>query len=118
MSTTPSLPKFIVWAPDYTDEGAFQRRMAVRPAHIENVKKLVSQGVMRLGGGFMTPESVDAAAADKKLIGSCIIYEGENIDVVRKLVEEDVYYKTDVWDKEKLVILPIALVTALPSAPS
>ncbi|KAG2352899.1 hypothetical protein BDR07DRAFT_1466009, partial [Suillus spraguei] len=59
MSTTPSLPKFIVWAPDYSDEGAFQRRMA----------KLVSQGVMRLGGGFMTPESVDAAAADKKFIG-------------------------------------------------
>jgi len=44
----------------------------------------------------MTPESVDAAAADKKFLGSCIIFEGENIDVVRKLVEEDVYYKNDV----------------------
>ncbi|KAG2033501.1 hypothetical protein BDR03DRAFT_935625 [Suillus americanus] len=118
MSSTPSLPKFIVWAPDYTDEGALQRRLAVRPTHLENIKKLVSQGTLRLGGGFMTPESVDAAAADKKFLGSCIIYEGENIDVVRKLVEDDVYYKTDVWDKEKLVILPIALATVLPPVPS
>ncbi|KAG1777054.1 hypothetical protein EV702DRAFT_1179663 [Suillus placidus] len=118
MSSTPSLPKFIVWAPDYADEGALQRRLAVRPAHLENIKKLISQGILRLGGGFMTPESVNAAAADKKFLGSCIIYEGENIDVVRKIVEDDIYYKTDVWDKEKLVILPIALATDLPPASS
>ncbi|KAG1765822.1 hypothetical protein EDD22DRAFT_774739 [Suillus occidentalis] len=118
MSSTPSLSKFVVWAPDYADEGALQRRLAVRPAHLENIKKLVSQGILRLGGGFMTPESVNAAAGDKKFLGSCIIYEGENIDDVRKLVEEDVYYKNDVWDKEKLVVLPIALATALPPVPS
>ncbi|KAG0702981.1 hypothetical protein DFH29DRAFT_770693, partial [Suillus ampliporus] len=106
--------KFVVWAPDYTDDGALQRRMAVRPSHLENIKKLVGQGTLRLGGGYMTAESVNAAAADKKFVGSCMIYEGENIDVVRKLVEEDVYYKSDVWDKEKLIILPIALATALP----
>lgn len=44
----------------------------------------------------MTPESVDAAAADRKFRGSCMIYEGESIDAVRQLVEEDLYYKTDV----------------------
>lgn len=47
MSSTPSLSKFIVWAPDYADDGALQRRLAVRPAHLENVKKLVSQGILR-----------------------------------------------------------------------
>ncbi|KAG1745495.1 uncharacterized protein EDB91DRAFT_1050022 [Suillus paluster] len=121
MSSTQSLPKFFVWAPDYTDDGALQRRMAVRPPHLENIKTLAGQGTLR----YMTPESVDAAAADKKFVGSCMIYEGGNIDVVRKLVEEDVYYESDVvycrgvrWDKEKLVILPIALATALPPVPS
>ena len=43
----------------------------------------------------MTPESVDAAA-DKKFVGSCMIYECENIDVARRLVEEDLYYKSNV----------------------
>jgi len=118
MSSTPSLPKFVVWAPDYTDEGALGRRLAVRPAHLENIKKQISQGVLRVGGAFMTPESVDAAAADRKFRGSCMIYEGESIDAVRQLVEEDLYYKTDVWDKEKIVILPIALATGLPPVPS
>ncbi|KAG2153631.1 uncharacterized protein EDB93DRAFT_1133837 [Suillus bovinus] len=118
MSSTPSLPKFVVWAPDYTDEGALQRRLAVRPAHLENIKNQINRGVLRVGGAFMTPESVDAAAADRKFRGSCMIYEGESVEAVRKLVEEDLYYKTDVWDKEKLVILPIALVTALPPVPS
>lgn len=66
----------------------------------------------------MTPESVDAAAADRKFRGSCMIFEGESIDAVRQLVEEDLYYKTDVWDKEKIVILPIALATGLPPVPS
>ncbi|KAG2052425.1 hypothetical protein BDR06DRAFT_1056962 [Suillus hirtellus] len=69
MSSTPSLPKFVIWAPDYTDEGALERRLAVRPAHLENAKKLI-------------------------------------------------YYTADVWDKEKTVILPIALATGLPPVPS
>ncbi|KAG1727598.1 hypothetical protein EDB19DRAFT_1942805 [Suillus lakei] len=118
MSSQPDLPKFVVWAPDYTNEGVLQRRLALRPSHRENVKKLISQGILRLGGGCMTPESIHAAAEDKKFVGSCLIFEGESIDVVRKLVEEDIYYKSDVWDKEKLVILPIALATGLPPIPS
>ncbi|KAJ8596358.1 hypothetical protein M405DRAFT_871407 [Rhizopogon salebrosus TDB-379] len=117
-SSTPSLPKFIVWAPDYTDDGALQRRLAVRPSHLENVKTLINQGIIRIGGAFMTPESVDPAVIDKTFVGSCVIFEAENIDIVRKLVEEDVYYKSNVWDKDRLVILPIALATALPPVPS
>ncbi|KAG1904379.1 uncharacterized protein F5891DRAFT_42829 [Suillus fuscotomentosus] len=118
MSSTPSLLNFVVWAPDYTDEGALERRLAVRPAHLENAKKLINQGILRVGGGLLTPESVNAAAADIKFVGSCLIYEGETIDAVRKIVEEDLYYTADVWDKEKIVILPIALATGLPPVPS
>jgi len=66
-----------------------------------------------------------------------MLFEAESIDIVRKLVEEDVYYKNDVvcvlpaalinietliyimqWDKDRLVILPIALATSLPPIPS
>lgn len=84
----------------------------------------------------MTPESVDPAVTDKAFLGSCMIFEAENIDVVRKLVEKDHYYKSGVvcvlatvinigplkyivqWDKERMVILPIALATGLPPIPS
>ncbi|KAG2125956.1 hypothetical protein DEU56DRAFT_960936 [Suillus clintonianus] len=138
MSSPPDLPKFVVWAPDYTDEGVLQRRQALRPSHREKALKLISQGILRVAGGCTTLESIHATAEDKKFVGSCLIFEGENIDVVRKLVEEDMFYKGDVvcvlaammdidtvtltgsvqWDKEKLVILPIALATSLPPVPS
>jgi hypothetical protein len=40
--TKPALRTFVIWAPDYTDEHAFNRRMAVRDNHMvkamENVK--------------------------------------------------------------------------------
>jgi hypothetical protein len=90
-----------------------------------------------IGGAFMTPESVDPAVTNKAFVGSCMLFEAESIDIVRKLVEEDVYYKNDVvcvlpaalinietlryimqWDKDRLVILPIALATSLPPIPS
>ena len=44
----------------------------------------------------MTTESVAAAPSDKKFVGSCMIYEAEDLEAVRKLVEDDVYHKTGV----------------------
>lgn len=43
----------------------------------------------------MTPESLDPGA-DQKLIGSVMFYEAVNIDEVKELVENDIYYKTGV----------------------
>lgn len=114
------LPKFVLWAPDCADDGALARRMAVRPVHLENANRLIQQGILRgffsssvshvvpydhgvphlgtsgVAGGVMTAESIVAAPSDKKSVGSCMIYEAEDLEAVRKLVENDVYYKTGV----------------------
>ena len=37
---------FMVYAPDHTDPGAFERRMSVRPKHIEGVEALTATGIM------------------------------------------------------------------------
>jgi hypothetical protein len=37
---------YMVWAPDYTDEGALARRMAIRPKHFVGVNKVIKQGVL------------------------------------------------------------------------
>lgn len=42
----PATHTFVVFAPDYTDAEALSRRMAVRPAHLENAKNLKEKGVM------------------------------------------------------------------------
>ncbi|KAF9244984.1 hypothetical protein BU15DRAFT_41479 [Melanogaster broomeanus] len=112
-STVRRSHPYVVWAPDYTDEGALARRMAVRPKHFVTANKLIKQGILKVAGGLMTPESQHAAPEDRKLVGSVLIYEAENIEAARKLVEQDLYWTENVWDKEKLVILPMIMATTL-----
>ncbi|KAJ7512466.1 hypothetical protein B0H11DRAFT_1844252 [Mycena galericulata] len=112
MSAASGLPRFFVYAPDKTDEGAFERRLSVRPKHLENAAKRINDGVIRMGGAVLTPESL--TGADKKLVGSVLIFEAENIETVRTMIETDIYYTSGVWDPERLVILPFVAATPFP----
>ncbi|KAH9925936.1 uncharacterized protein BXZ73DRAFT_49701 [Epithele typhae] len=105
---------FIVYAPDMTDEGAFARRLSVRPAHLSAAGEQIKTGVFKLAGAMLTPESIASPTADKKMVGSVFVCEAESLQAVRELMESDVYYTSGVWDKEKLVIMPLALATPLP----
>ncbi|KAF8135654.1 hypothetical protein EV363DRAFT_1321221 [Boletus edulis] len=105
MTTNQDLPKFVVWAPDYA--GAQEIRLAIRPRHLENAHRLTKEGVI----------PANAAPADRKFFGSCLIIEAESLEAVRKIVEGDVYYKEGVWDKEKLQILPMLLATSSAACP-
>ncbi|KIK91153.1 hypothetical protein PAXRUDRAFT_831082 [Paxillus rubicundulus Ve08.2h10] len=104
---------YIVWAPDCTDEGALARRLAVRPKHVVTANKLIKQGILKVAGGLLTPESQAATPQDRKFVGSVLIYETENIESARKFVEQDLYWTENVWDKEKLVVLPMIMATTL-----
>ncbi len=46
MSAAPPRHKFIVYAPNMTDEGALQRRLSVRPAHLQRAKEEIAKGVI------------------------------------------------------------------------
>ncbi|KAG1716100.1 hypothetical protein ID866_1072 [Astraeus odoratus] len=112
-STIHRQQTYLVWAPDYTDDGALARRMAVREKHFVTANKLIKQGILKVAGGLITPETQDAAPADRKFVGSALLYEAESLEAVRKLVEQDLYWTENVWDKDKLVILPILMATTL-----
>ena len=43
---------------------------------------------------MVSPETYQTA--DRKLIGSMMVFEAENLEVVRKAVEEDIYYTSRV----------------------
>ncbi|KAJ7698617.1 hypothetical protein B0H17DRAFT_1196720 [Mycena rosella] len=111
-SAAPGLPRFFVYAPDKTDPDVFDRRLSVRAKHLENAAKAMNAGVIRVGGALLTPESL--TGADKKMVGSILICEAENIEVVRKMIETDIYYTSGVWDPERLVILPFVAATPFP----
>ncbi|TRM70092.1 hypothetical protein BD626DRAFT_392804 [Schizophyllum amplum] len=105
MTTAAAAAKlnFLVYAPDRTEEGTFEKRMSVRPAHLENAASLISSGA-GVVGALATPESANSPT--KRMVGSVLIVEAESIEEVKAKVEADIYYTSDVWDKERLVILP------------
>ncbi|KZV62278.1 hypothetical protein PENSPDRAFT_658220 [Peniophora sp. CONT] len=105
-ATTPSVKhKFVVWAPDQVD--ALTRRLSVREAHLKGAGQLKEKGILLYGGATLTPESIAAIQpSEKKMTGSMLLYEAESIDVIREIIEKDVYYVNNVWDTGKIVIAP------------
>ena len=49
-----------------------------------------------VAGGVITPDSENAEPADRKFVGSMMVYEAESIEAVRKIVESDIYWTSGV----------------------
>jgi len=97
--------KFAVWAPDYTDDACLARRLSVREKHIEGAGKLKADGLLKVGAAMI--QDGTHFTEQPKMQGSLLVYEAESIDVVWKLIKEDIYYTGGVWDKDRLQITPL-----------
>jgi len=107
MSETPAKKyTFVVYAPDYSDPECLARRLSVRESHLANAAKLKAAGLLKIGGALITPDTYTSDV--RKMAGSLMIFETESIEATRELIESDIYYTSNVWDKEKLSIGPFA----------
>ncbi|KIO19144.1 hypothetical protein M407DRAFT_246264 [Tulasnella calospora MUT 4182] len=110
MSTSSRVQKylFLVYAPDCTDQGTFEKRLEVREKHLQEALPALEPQAdvsMKVGGAVLTPESI-TGEGPRTMVGSMLLFEAESIEAVRKRVESDIYYTSGVWDPNKLVILP------------
>ncbi len=64
--------QYIVTGYDHTDEGALDRRMSVRPHHLDGAKALKESGNYVLGGALLNDEG--------KMIGSVMVLQFESED--------------------------------------
>ncbi|KAG2125955.1 hypothetical protein DEU56DRAFT_743273 [Suillus clintonianus] len=108
-SSSTKMHNYMVRAPDHTNEGTLARRMTVQPKHVLVAITLE----VKVAGGLLKPESQDAEPQDRKFAGSALINEAESSKDVRGIVKADLYWREGVWDKEKLVILPIVMASIL-----
>lgn len=83
---------------------SLQKRLAVRPIHLEKINPRVEVGQVVLGGAMLGEQPAVDAKPDMK--GSVMIFKAETEEEVRNLVENDDYTKGDVWDVEKIQIIP------------
>ncbi|TFL04766.1 hypothetical protein BDV98DRAFT_502223 [Pterulicium gracile] len=104
---------FFVYAPDKTEEGTFQKRLAVREQHLVVARENIASKKIRFGGALLNEESL-VSEEKKKLIGSTFVISAVNMEEARKFVQDDIYYTTGVWDADKVVITPFMAATGFP----
>lgn len=85
---------YVVIAKDGTDSEAPARRTAARPAHLEVATELHADGRLVTGGALLD----DA----QNMIGSMLILEAANEEEARRLIEEDVYTRSGVWQEYEI----------------
>ncbi|OJK02512.1 hypothetical protein ASPACDRAFT_41341 [Aspergillus aculeatus ATCC 16872] len=94
--------EFLCILPDKPD--ALARRLEVRAQHLANVTPLVESGKVVLGGAMLDQHPKPDDSVSFK--GSVMIYVAESKEEVERLVKNDIYTKSDVWDLEKAQIIP------------
>jgi len=80
---------FLVIAHDGTDEGALERRMAVREEHLAVARGLHERGVLQVGGAILS--------AAGGMIGSAMVIEADSEEQLRELLEADPYRRGGAW---------------------
>jgi uncharacterized protein YciI len=91
--------QFMIVAYDGTDEGALNRRLAVRDSHIAGAVELKNKGNLIAGGAILD----DAG----RMIGSTTYVDFESRAELDAWLERDPYVTGDVW--RDITITPIRL---------
>lgn len=82
--------QFVVTAMDYTDEGALERRMAQRDAHLAGVRELIARGHFLSGGAILDEQG--------KMIGSTLHMEFPDRPALETWLQADPYIGGKVWE--------------------
>ena len=82
---------FVIIAHDYKDEKAFDRRMAVREAHLKNAKKMFENGSLIFASALLDNE--------ERMNGSVMVvnYPSEE-DLRKEWLDNEVYVVGKVWE--------------------
>ena len=93
--------QYLITAYDGTDENALERRMNVRPFHLEGAKKLKEDGNFIIGGAMLNEEG--------KMIGSTMILQFENLSELQNWIDNEPYLLQKVWEKFEVKPFRIAI---------
>lgn len=82
--------QYLVTAYDYTDEGALQRRMDVRPHHLDGAKTLKENGNYVLGGAMLNENN--------EMIGSVMVLQFESEEALEAWKQGEPYITQKIWE--------------------
>ena len=82
--------QYLVTGYDHTDEGALERRMGVRPHHLDGVKQLKASGNYLIGGALLNEEG--------KMMGSVMILQFETEEELEAWKQSEPYITQKIWE--------------------
>ncbi len=101
--------QFLIIARDGTDEQAPGRRLAARPAHLDNAAKLQAAGHFLVGGAI-----TDDAG---EMVGSAAVVQFETRAELDRWLKTDPYVVGDVWRDVEVIPYRVAPHYEFPPCP-
>ncbi len=96
--------QYLITAYDHTDDGALQRRMNVRPHHLDGAKELKEKGHYVLGGAILD----DAG----KMVGSVMILQFESEEELENWKQSEPYITQNIWETVDVKPFKVAVLPA------
>ncbi|KAI9701609.1 MAG: hypothetical protein M1836_001665 [Candelina mexicana] len=90
--------EWIIILPDH--EGVLEQRMRVRQDHFKKLEPRREQGFWKLGGALL--ETVPKEGESLKIKGSVMLALAESEEEVLVALKDDPYYRSNIWDWEKV----------------
>lgn len=84
------MKQYLVTGYDYIDEGALERRMGVRPHHLDGAAALKASGNYILGGAVLND--------DGKMVGSVMVLQFETDEELEAWKKGEPYITQKVWE--------------------
>ena len=82
--------QYLITGYDYTDDEAFNRRMAVRPHHLDGAAALKASGNYLFGGAILNNEG--------KMIGSVMVVQFEDEQQLENWKQNEPYITQGIWE--------------------
>ncbi|WP_428329267.1 YciI family protein [Mucilaginibacter sp.] len=82
--------QYLITAYDFTDPEALQRRMNMRPHHLDGAKALKESGNYVLGGAMLSE--------DGKMMGSVMILQFETEEALEAWKQGEPYITQGIWE--------------------
>ena len=84
------MKQYIITGYDRANMGALDRRMAVRPRHIDGANELRANGNYIMGGAILDDEG--------KMIGSVMVLQFETEEELEAWKKKEIYITAGVWE--------------------
>lgn len=85
------MKQYTLFALDYTDEGALERRMQAREEHLEGARTLKGQGNLIFAGAILDESG--------KMVGSNLILQFAGDEELEEWKRQEPYILKKVWEK-------------------